>query len=105
MESLADVRLAIRKYGQNSNSFLGLYRGFRYFYSGTGVVPYLRNRRSWVAAPQPLTEPGDMTRLFKAFAAAAAADRRIALSIPVSREVARSAEAAGYGLLKIGTEP
>ena len=70
-----------------------------------GWIAYTPTSRAWVAAAEPLAPQAMRARALKIFAERAARVRKVAVSLPVSRETAKLAVSVGYGALKIGTEP
>lgn len=98
----------LRRFGGNSNSFLSLYPGFKYFYPddpSLGCVPYLRTRSAWVGVAEPLAAPENQMQVLKAFSDAAAVDKRAAVLLPIENQFKERAEAAGFKFFQIGSEP
>jgi phosphatidylglycerol lysyltransferase len=105
MDVESRVREAIRLHGGNSNSFLSLYKGFRYLELESGAIAYADTRKAWVGAAEPLVEKARMEAALKGFAEKAAATGKVAMAFPVSDDVARLARTLGYEAVKIGSEP
>lgn len=99
------IREAIRLHGSNSNSFLSLYKGFRYLEIEDGAIAYADTRKAWVGAAEPLVEKDRMESALRGFAERAGAAGKVAMAFPVSEDVARLARTLGYNAVKIGAEP
>lgn len=95
----------LRRFGFNSNSFLSLYPGFSYFESPRGVQPYVETPGAWIGAAEPISDAVDLPEVLRDFAEAAKAQGKRAISIPVRESVAREARRAGFGVIRIGSEP
>jgi len=99
----------VDRYGQNSNCFLVLYEGYRYFTSvrceRAAGLAYVESRYAWVAATEPVAAAGDWAILLQEFARAAAARGKLALCLPMGESGVRRARELGYEALKIGGEP
>jgi membrane associated rhomboid family serine protease len=107
--SAADVRELVRRFGQNSNSFMTLYPGFSYFTEGShedlrGAVAYVDTPSAWVGGAEPLTEPASQLALLRRFSDAASAEGKTAILLPVAEALARQAATLGFRSIMIGSE-
>ena len=81
------VEKLLRDFGKNSNSFLGLYPGYNYFYlddPSLGCIAYLRTRTAWMGVAEPLASPEHQVALLHAFAKEAKAAGKSAVLLPSS---------------------
>jgi phosphatidylglycerol lysyltransferase len=96
------------RFGTNSNAFLVMYPGYRYFHPeglpGT-ALGYIETGPAWIGACEPLAPPEQWPEIFRAFAQAARARGKNAIVLPVGEPARRCAEAGGWGSIKLGGEP
>jgi membrane associated rhomboid family serine protease len=103
------ARDAVYKYGNNSNSFITLYRDFRHFYfeinGVAGVIGYVDTRFAWIAAAEPLAPADIQLAALELFAAKAKEANKHALIMPVNQTLAMKSREAGHDVFEIGREP
>src|SRR5262249_45314096 len=99
------VRARLLAHGYNSNDFLALYRGWRYFLHERGIVVYQRRGRTLVASGDPLCAEAALGPVLAAFVAFARGQRCRAAFLGASERLAAVAATRGFGVLKVGEEP
>jgi phosphatidylglycerol lysyltransferase len=106
-DTMDRVRALVLRHGYNSNDFLALYSGWRYFLCDApdGVVMYVERGRTYVACGDPICAPKDLEVVFTAFRAYAGRHRRRAAFLGASERLAAAAVGHGFGALKVGEEP
>jgi lysylphosphatidylglycerol synthetase-like protein (DUF2156 family) len=94
-------------YGYNPHSLVSITPGaLTWSMPGIdGAIIYSEFGRVWLAAGDPLAEPGDVKQLAAGFMAAAAKARRIAAFVPATERFARQGVELGLTAIKIGAAP
>lgn len=104
-----DVLELALAYGRNPTTFMSFYKGFQFFHwnNGTqsGVISYVETQTAWVGAGDPIASPECHTECLRAFFAAAHANGKQALLLPVSPSTAELARQMGYFTIQIGSDP
>lgn len=103
------LRQLLKKYGNNSNSFLGLYPGFDVFVPDgleeQAAIAFSENEYAWVGVSEPLCEEKLKEKVLYEFARAAQRSNKKAVLLPVSEHIKNISEVQGYGSIQIGSEP
>lgn len=99
----------VRAWGRNSNSFLALYPGFKWYRhpdaSVQGGISYVETGKLWVASGDPCADEEDSRKLLVSFAEHATNLGCSVAFIPVAESTAVIARELGYGSVMIGSEP
>ena len=112
--SSQDIMEFVLKEGKTSTSFLSLYSGFKYFeknWNGQrGVIAYVDTPTAWVGASDPIVDGADLDHSYAAemimdFFKAAKSHFKVAILLPVSKEIAERLRSKGYFTIQIGKEP
>ena len=103
------ARDLVFRYGNNTNSYVTLGRGFQHFNfevnGERGSVAYVDTFTAWVGAAEPFTSRPNQIEGLRLFAEAAKKRRKQALILPVNAELAMEARAQGLDVFEIGKEP
>ncbi len=101
-----EILAFLRRFGRNTNSFLLAYGGCEWFRSDTppGLVAYVRSGRTCVIAGDPLCAPEDTVAVLQTFSQHMGSHYRIMLTL-VSGWLVTQLRQAGYGAIKIGSDP
>ncbi len=104
-----DHRELVFKHGHSANSFVTLNRGFQRFDvivgGEKGAIAYVSTPTAWVAGAEPFISAEHQMKALKIFSEAARAEGKSALILPVSRNLALFARAAGLSVFEVGREP
>ncbi len=97
----------IQEFGDNSNSFLALYPGFKWFTSSPEPkyrLAYVETKFSWVGVSHPFCPPLYLDSLLMEFAQAASNHKKCAVLFPLHASVALRAQQVQFGSMMIGVE-